>query len=125
MPDAPADRVAARLAETRDNYDGEFGDPHVLALLAAVEAALALHRPFRIYEPCDHDHDQDDIDAGRATETADFVSCDEMYLYSICASCCRVNLGQSETCADAHEPSSCWPCETYEAVTRALLGEQP
>lgn len=93
-------------------------------LLAALDAVLTLHREFRIYDECGHAHTEADLDAGAAIQTADMVTCQDGYAYSICADCCRDGWGQAEECASEHDHGQCWPCLTHAAITRELLGEE-
>lgn len=57
--------------------------------LTALDAALrALHRPLRIYDECDHLHE--DGDPG-VIDTGEYLTCEAEYRYSICAACCTDN----------------------------------
>lgn len=81
---AAADRVAAYLADVRMQAEDHHLVPaaDALALLAAVEAATAIHEP--------------------------------------------VSYATGLACAGCQDPSGMrvdWPCETYEAITSALLGK--
>lgn len=90
-------------------------------LQARLNAGLALHTEFKIYEECGHEHTDDDVDAGRAfaVEEVGYV-CADGYLYSICKRCCTDDTGiQGEACANHERP--CWPC----ATVAALQGDQP
>lgn len=80
-----------------------------------------LHSEFRIYDECDHDHTDEDVEQGRAVDTPDFRSCDEVYMYSICAHCCtEPEYGQTETCAGDHNHRPGAPL----CPTLALLAEE-
>jgi len=157
LPDdtSAADPVAAYLSAVQDRYEGSAAhkDLHrwasdfeergggseydwmarslidVPPLLAAVGAALAEHKAVRIYEPCDHDHTDEDVAAGRTVDAFDFISCEELYLYTICRGCCgfagTMNGQQTEECAAEHDHGRCYPCPTRVAITTALLGEVP
>ncbi|HEY9475592.1 MAG TPA: hypothetical protein VIS06_17305 [Mycobacteriales bacterium] len=85
---------------------------------AALHAVTGLHQPWRIYQPCGHDHD---------TESASVVYVDDVGLvcadglaYTICTACCANGAGQTERCADDHHRGACWPCPTIRAVADAL-----
>ena len=126
MPDTD---LTSALDRIRKRHEVLSSDPlqvdpgDVPRLLAAIDAVLALHQPFRIYDECDHDHTEEDIAEGRAVETGEFVSCHDEYLYSICTACCRDAQGfQTEECADAHFHDKTH-CKTAVAISRALLGE--
>ncbi len=106
MPDA--DKVTAELAAIRDRF--------------AVEAVLALHSEFRIYDECGHEHSQEEVDAGTAVncDGADFVTCRDGYAYSVCRACCTDGWSQTEECASHHD-HDCWPCPTYRAITTMCI----
>ena len=73
-----------------------------------------LHRPFRIYEPCAHEHEDADI-----VNCREFISCEAGYMYSVCAECCCTGGDQTEECADGHEHDDSQPL----CATRAALDE--
>lgn len=103
-------------------------EQHIPALLAAVEAVLALHKPFRIYEECEHAHAYDGGTEGEwsaVVDCGDFLTCEDGYLYTICRECCGEGaLGnQREECASGHDHSQCWPCSTAAAISAELPGE--
>ena len=132
-----AGKVTAFLAKVREGLDdlGYEEEAHRGAvmtsglaarrLLAAVEAVLAHHSEFRIYDECDHEHSQEEVDAGTAVDCpgADFVTCRDGYAYSVCRACCTGGWSQMEECASDHDHGDCWPCPTCWAITTALLGE--
>jgi hypothetical protein len=138
MPDtAPVpDRAAARLAEIRERgyrngasgvlaaYLSDWADADVPALLAAVEAVLALHVPYRIYSECAHADGEHEDSGITPVDCGDFVTCEDGYLYSGCRECCTDEGYQTEACADGHHhaPGEAI-CATVAAITRALLGE--
>ena len=75
---------------------------------------LERHSEWRIYEECDHPKGENDF------------GCPDCYCYSICRACCAGDgSGQTEQCASDHDLMKCWPCPTYLAISRALLGEDP
>lgn len=97
----PACRWAARVEE----------------LSARIGRVRALHSEHRLYDPCDHEHTDDDLAAGRAVDTGDGLTCEDSYFHSVCKTCCCDDGEQTATCADTHHV--CWPCPTI----RALDGE--
>ena len=86
--------------------------------ILAIEAVLALHQPWRIYQPCGHDHDTE----GASVVYVDDVGlvCADGLAYTICTACCANGAGQTEQCADDHHRGACWPCPTIRAVADAL-----
>ena len=118
-PDSPADPVAEELFLIRAAVErGVVKPATVRSLLAAVEAVLALHAEFRVYEECGRQHACDGV-----IDCGDFITCEDGYLYSVCRDCCTGGRDQTEECAGEHDRASCWPCPTREAISRALLGE--
>jgi hypothetical protein len=72
-----------------------------------IDALRARHAPMRIYDECDHDHNEADVIDGRPSlvDTGEFITCEDAYLYSICRWCCCENPEwpeQAEWCADRH-----------------------
>jgi hypothetical protein len=92
------------------------------ARLAETTAILArlheLHRPFGIYDPCDHQHTEDDVAAGRAIDIGDGYGCPDSLLYTVCRHCCTSRGGQTETCASSHRHAPGMPA----CPTVAILG---
>ena len=89
-------------------------------LLAAVDAVLALHRPHRIYDECDHAHE----DRAGVIDCGEFLTCEDSYMYSICRECCTLFGHQTEQCAGEHEHGrDDRICPTYRAVSAALEGD--
>lgn len=101
-----------------------------------VTRMLAQHTEFRIYDECEHDHQQigppEDTRSARCWNGArpiyeqGVVLVDEIgltcnYVYSVCSQCCTDQLHggdqvQREDCADAgNDPfwHSCWPCQAW------------
>ena len=92
-----------QLADATARYGGLVAD------------LTTLHSEYRIYDECDHNHPEDDparVDCG------DFVTCEEGYLYSVCAACCtEPEYGQTEQCAGAHDHRPSAPlCPTIAAL---------
>lgn len=85
-----------------------------------VQAVRALHRPFRIYDECGHEHTDEDVDQGRAVSIDEVgYTCADGYLYTICRWCCTDGSEyQTETCATNHaaERENCCPCPTARAL---------
>jgi hypothetical protein len=90
-------------------------------LVAALRAVEALHKPMRIYDECDHSHEENDPDV---VDTGEFLTCEQMYLYSICRSCCVESDDypeQAEWCFDKHDHGTDLPpCPTVTAIRDAL-----
>lgn len=86
------------------------------------EKIRALHRPFGIYDECDHEHTDEDLAAGRCLEVDEVgLTCDDGLLYQICEECCTVDLGwtrqQREGCAESHDHSKTGPiCKTIQLL---------
>jgi hypothetical protein len=83
-----------------------------------IAAVRKLHKPFRIYEECDHDEHGDDADL---IECEDFTTCEDGYLHSICTECCTTDVygtrEQTENCAGAHRHDDARPlCATIAAL---------
>lgn len=88
----------------------------------ALSAVLERHRPMRIYDECDHDHQDDDDDV---IDCGEFLTCEEMYEYSICSSCCVENEKypeQAEWCHDKHDHRKNGYCPTVHDIVIALEG---
>jgi hypothetical protein len=104
---------------------------HAGRLANAVEAVLEIHKPFRIFDECDHHHEyaaDGSLPEGvQEIENIGLV-CEDGYQYSICRSCCTEDSGyQVEHCADVHRhdgPDPCWPCPTARAIA-AQFGVGP
>ena len=79
-----------------------------------------LHKPFRIYEECDHgfllpEHGDDVV----LIECEDFTTCEAGYMYSVCTECCCAAGNQTEECADGYAHDYSKPL----CATRAALDE--
>lgn len=88
----------------------------------AVRAVLALHEPFRIYEPCGHDHNDPD-DTTDALDIDDVgLVCIDGYQYPVCTECCTRNSYQTEECATYHSHSKGHRahCTTAKVLAEAL-----
>ena len=128
-----SDKVAAALAGMRERNDqwiasmalteasvndSPFGD--LRRALAAVEAVLAIHvrqeKPIRSWSPCEY-HAYDPA-TGNQVSLRQMRDCPDCAALAtdvwLCASCRNL-------CPDDDK----WPCATYLAVSRALLGEEP
>jgi hypothetical protein len=84
-----------------------------------------LHKPFRIYEECDHgfllpEHGDDVV----LIECEDFTTCEAGYMYSVCAECCCDGVEQqTEECAGGHEHDGSKPlCRTLAALDEPVAG---
>lgn len=113
-------RVALAASMAAESLPGRTA----MVLAAALDAVLDQHRPLRIYDECDHDHDDDDLDAGRCIDVSEVgYTCEDGYLYSVCQACCMDDLdtGQREPCADGHDHrTGDWLCETTERILAAV-----
>lgn len=151
---ADADPLAARIAEDRERVKAAFrelyplhpGDvataAQVLAsgialgtadrLLAVVEAALALHdgKPYYLAaSDCDHPEPPEgtgewaDWDGEHVPGTGDVGAvCLLTQTGSYCPECTRVTFGDEEPQGEDYISA---PCDTRQAITKALLGEAP
>lgn len=89
-----------------------------------LESVAALHKPYKIYDECEHDHYEEYGD-GPGPEGEDpngVVDVDGIGLtcnhtYSICAACCTDD-GQTEYCAGGHDHGKDKPI----CPTMALFG---
>lgn len=96
-------------------------------LRQVIAAAVELHRAYDIYEPCNHDHTDDDVDSGAAQDVSDVGRvCADGHMYTICTFCCADRypdgevIGQTETCANGshgHQHTTDGPiCPTRAAL---------
>jgi hypothetical protein len=95
-------------------------DTETAALRAALDSVKHLHREFRLYGECGHQHTEE----GNGVISVENVglTCQDGYEQSICRECCGDGGEyQSEECAANHE-GLCWPCPTHTAAS--LGGEQ-
>ena len=88
--------------------------------LAAAEAAIArvrsLHKPFRLYDECGHDHEYNEPGT-RYIEELSNVTCEDGFLYEICDECCAHRGEQSKECLDDHDHGPGKPiCATIAAL---------
>ena len=99
------------VAEVDILHDGEFiahARQDIPALVAAVEAALELHKPWKIHD-CDCDY-----------HTAE-SECDSEFMYTVCRECCTSNGYHTEECASEHIHGPTHPiCPTVTAIHQAL-----
>jgi hypothetical protein len=73
-----------------------------------------LHSPFKIYEPCGHDHEETDDGVTNVIEMGPV--CQDGYMYTVCRHCCTDAQGfQTEECVSAHDHST-GICETRRAL---------
>lgn len=96
------------------------------AVFDALEAVLDVHRPFHIYDECEHKHEMPEghkLPEGLHLIEDVGLVCDDGYLYSICRECCADDTFQNEECATYHKHSgdaACWPCPTVRAISQSL-----
>lgn len=66
----------------------------------------SLHRPYKIYDACDHKHTDEDRAAGRAVAVEDVgLTCEDGLMYVVCRECCTDGGYQTEVCATEHQHS--------------------
>lgn len=104
-----------------DDHDIAISDAleDIPVLLDRIAAVRSIHREFRIYRECGHEHTDDDLGKPGVIELDDVgVVCQAGSLYSICAACCTDGEFQREDCADdhPHDDAPCWPCPTLAAL---------
>ena len=77
-----------------------------------------LHKPFKIYQECGHDHNEVEGVGLVVVEDVGEV-CEEGYMYSICRECCCGGADyQSEDCASYHDHGKDKPiCKTAGALS--------
>lgn len=88
---------------------------------AAVGRVRELHVPFGIYDECEHEHTQaevDDDDSPVLDVDEVGLTCPEGLMYRVCEHCCvRDGYGQTEDCVGVHEHTKEGPiCPTIAAV---------
>ena len=67
-----------------------------------VQALRALHRPYGVYDLCDHEHVENDPDALYIDGVG--WTCEAGLLETICRHCCtQLEYGQTEDCATDHK----------------------
>jgi hypothetical protein len=85
-------------------------------LRATLDAVRELHRPFKIYDGCGHEHEWgDDGNPPDGVQEVDEIGlvCDDGYQYSICWSCCTQGSGyQTEDCAGHRHGKDVPQCPT-------------
>lgn len=92
------------------------------AAFRALRAVLDLHKPFRIYDECGHNHAEGEAGVIEVEEIG--LVCEDGYQYSICGECCADDVYQKEECgSDHHHP--CYPCPTVRAITSVLGDTTP
>jgi hypothetical protein len=89
------------------------------AQAAQLDAVRDLHKPYGIYDECDHDHDGKDGPDVVLVEDIGFTCAK---LYDICSACCEPHAGQSLFCSEAHDHG---PDKPICATRRILEGPKP
>ena len=70
----------------------------------ALEGVREIHKPFKIYDDCGHDHGDDPETPNSDVVDVDGIGLTCYSVYSICANCCAFGGdSQSEECASAHD----------------------
>lgn len=111
---APDDQVAAALAQMWEGYGPDVAD--VERLRAALEAVLEVHQPKRqvVRHLCSVH--------GVAVGAARMRSVAYRNEVEVCAGCRKEEVTACSHCQCPHDE---WPCPTYQAISGALLGEEP
>jgi Arc/MetJ-type ribon-helix-helix transcriptional regulator len=115
--------VPSLVEDTLGTASAELAD-----LKARIDRALSLHREFKIYDECDHDHRYNEdgtLPEGVLDIDEIGLTCQDAYLYSICSNCCTGGSEewQTEACANDHKhdgASPCWPCPTRAALASGV-----
>lgn len=78
-----------------------------------------IHKPLHIYGECGHSHTDEDVHNGTATDTGDFLTCQDGYQCTVCRQCCTDAIGgQNEECVTEHNHAPGEPiCVTAEAIS--------
>lgn len=94
-------------------------------LRATIERVRSLHKPFGVYDECDHQHESEDTSAGVFDVPDIGLTC--LKMYDICRECCvGWSDSQSEWCADAHNHGPGKPlCKTREILDTTHGEEKP
>lgn len=70
---------------------------------ARIDAALHLHRDFKIYDECGHNHTDVDVVSGVAFEMPEVgYVCEQGVQYVVCRACCTEDGYQTEQCVSTH-----------------------
>ena len=125
--DWPASLIALEL-EAASALESQA--ERITSLEAVIAKVKELHRPYDIYEPCDHGHDSDDTgvyEEGVVDVEGVGLTCAK--IYDICAHCCvefgytpadYLDGGQTEECADGHKHGPGVPiCKTAAIIAEA------
>ena len=109
---AERDGLLAALAEAE--ADRDRARKIAVALEQEVAAVRELHSPFKIYEPCSHEHEETDEGVVNAIEIGPV--CEDGFMYTICRHCCTDgNSDQTEKCVSEHDHSES-VCPTNAAL---------
>jgi hypothetical protein len=86
---------------SRGTVEVDEAQVHDLSRARMVQGLRALHRPYGVYDQCDHVHTEDDPEAVYIDGVG--WTCDEALLMTICSHCCtQREYGQTEDCATDH-----------------------
>ena len=86
---------------------------------AALDAVIALHRPYGIYDECDCPNPVEGVDGHVKVEDVG-ITC--ALMYRVCHECCIDDGYQREECFDCHGH---WAGEKYQCPTVEAIKEEP
>lgn len=100
------DKVTALIGEVRHETEAPIRE---------------LHKPFGIYDECEHEHTEEQVAAGECLEIMEVgLTCEDGLMYWICVSCCTDGDYQTEGCVGEHDHSKTGPiCPTIAALDAA------
>ena len=111
-------KLKAEIGRLRDRLDtatlaAKVASEEYTKLEARIEAALALHQEFGIYDECGHDHTEEDVRTGKAIDVPEVgITCEDGLVQKVCRHC---HLWNDEP-YERTEDGEC-PCPTVEALT--------
>ena len=127
----------ARVREMRErhiyeehDFDTEGKICDELKTFSALEAVLAIHKQFGIYDACGHEHtDEEADDPNSDVLFIDEIgnTCKSALLYYVCKECCCDGSDEgnlTEECTDhhLHEKEDVFLCNTRSAISQAWEG---
>ena len=92
-------------------YEQERNANNVHAYQDRIDAALALHSEWGIYDECGHDHTEEDVRTGKAIDVDVGFTCEEGKVQSVCRECDTDDGDATEATEDGE-----WPCPTVKAL---------
>ena len=88
----------------------------------AIDRAKKLHRPFKVYDECGHEHQETD-EGVTDVEDIGFV-CEAGLAYTACSHCCTSYGDQTEECATYHDHTR-HICETRAVLAGEDWAKRP